>query len=230
MVKSTIDAIKGDTVSSTLKEAMLDNDQHKRSCVRYSYDTSSVDLLPVIIIDFDQSTGIGCPFFENKIMIASVVFYCIHILGMLWTDDLAWGLHMLHKMWYFILFFPILFNIVSSKYVKYYLLSFLLAISITELLSYLVWFEIIPPFKNATVANPTPFMSHISYNPILAISIYLVAHQLIFRRIRAYNKTLLTFQLNDNDKPIKKLINDGLQPSITSRFYFNTQRFSVSFC
>lgn len=27
MVKSTIDAIKGDTVSSTLKEAMLDNDQ-----------------------------------------------------------------------------------------------------------------------------------------------------------------------------------------------------------
>ena len=26
-VKSTIDAIKGDTVSSTLKEAMLDNDQ-----------------------------------------------------------------------------------------------------------------------------------------------------------------------------------------------------------
>lgn len=120
--------------------------------------------------------------FENKIMIASVVFYCIHILGMLWTDDLAWGLHMLHKMWYFILFFPILFNIVNSKYVKYYLLSFLLAISITELLSYLVWFEIIPPFKNATVANPTPFMSHISYNPILAISIYMVAHQLIFKR------------------------------------------------
>ena len=34
----------------------------------------------------------------------------------------------------------------------------------------------------------------------------LLAHQLIFRRIRAYNKTLLTFQLNDNDKPIKKLI------------------------
>lgn len=120
--------------------------------------------------------------FKSKIMIASVIFYFIHVAAMLWTEDLAWGFHMLHKMWYFILFFPILFNIVNSKYVKYYLFSFLLAISITELLSYLVWFEIIPPFKNATVANPTPFMSHISYNPILAISIYLVAHQLIFNR------------------------------------------------
>ena len=119
---------------------------------------------------------------KNKIMIASIVFYCIHIFGMLWTDDLAWGLHILHKMWYFILFFPILFNIVNSNYIKYYLRAFLLAIFLTEILSYLVWFEIIDPFKNATVGNPTPFMSHISYNPILAVSIYLVAHQLLFKR------------------------------------------------
>ena len=34
----------------------------------------------------------------------------------------------------------------------------------------------------------------------------LLAHQLIFKRIRSYNKTLLSFQLNNDDKPIKKLI------------------------
>ena len=34
----------------------------------------------------------------------------------------------------------------------------------------------------------------------------LLAHQLVFKRIRAYNKTLLSFQLNENDEPIKKLI------------------------
>ena len=34
----------------------------------------------------------------------------------------------------------------------------------------------------------------------------LLAHQLVFKRIRVFNKTLSSFQLNDNDKPIKKLI------------------------
>jgi ATP-dependent DNA helicase RecG len=34
----------------------------------------------------------------------------------------------------------------------------------------------------------------------------LLAHQLVFKRIRIFNKTLSSFQLNDNDKPIKKLI------------------------
>jgi O-antigen ligase len=139
---------------------------------------------------------------SSKIMIASIVFYFIHIIGMLWTDDIAWGLHILHKMWYFILFFPILFNIVSSRYIKYYISSFLIAITMTEVLSYLVWFEIIDPFKNATVANPTPFMSHISYNPILAFSIYLVAHRLLNNKdlsivnIYFYSFFLITMTVN----------------------------------
>jgi len=118
--------------------------------------------------------------FGSQIMIASIIFYSIHILGMIWTTDIAWGLEILHKMWYFILLFPILFNIVKISHIKYYISAFLMAISLTEVLSYLVWFEVIPPFKNATVSNPTPFMSHISYNPILAFAIYLVGYELFF--------------------------------------------------
>jgi O-antigen ligase len=119
---------------------------------------------------------------SSKLMIASIVFYCIHVIGMLWTEDLQWGLHILHKMWYFLLLFPILFNIVQRKYINYYLSAFLLAIAFTEIVSYLVWFEIIPEFKHARVANPTPFMSHISYNPILTLAIYLVLHEIFFNK------------------------------------------------
>jgi O-antigen ligase len=119
---------------------------------------------------------------SSKVMIASVVFYSCHVIGMLWTEDLKWGLHILHKMWYFILLFPVLFNIVQKKDIRYFLSAFLIAIAITEICSYLVWFEIIPPFKNASVANPTPFMSHISYNPILAVTIYLVLHELFLNK------------------------------------------------
>ena len=119
---------------------------------------------------------------NNKLIIASIMFYCLHLIGMLWTEDLAWGLHILHKMWYFLLLFPVLFTIVRKDYIKYYISAFLLAIALTEVASYLVWFEIVEPFKNATVENPTPFMSHISYNPILAFTIYIVLHEIFFNK------------------------------------------------
>ena len=117
---------------------------------------------------------------SSKLMIASILFFGLHILGLLWTEDLVWGLHILHKMWDFVLIFPILYTIVKKEYIMYYVNAFLLAIALTEIASYLVWFELVEPFKNASVANPTPFMSHISYNPILAFAIYLVLHEIFF--------------------------------------------------
>ena len=119
---------------------------------------------------------------NNKLMLASIVFFCIHLVGLLWTEDLIWGLDIVHKMWYFIGLFPILYTIVRKDYISHYISAFILAISITEVCSYLVWFEVIEPFKNATVSNPTPFMSHISYNPILAFAIYFVLHEIFFNK------------------------------------------------
>jgi O-antigen ligase len=120
--------------------------------------------------------------FNSRILQASILFFFIHILGLLWTQDLSWGLHIVHKMWYFVGLFPILYTIVKKEHIKYYISSFLLAISFTEITSYLIWFELIEPFKNATVKNPTPFMSHVSYNPILAFAIYLIMHEICFNK------------------------------------------------
>ena len=128
---------------------------------------------------------------NNKLMLASIVFFCIHLVGLLWTEDLIWGLHIVHKMWYFIGLFPILYTIVRKDYISHYISAFILAISITEVCSYLVWFEVIEPFKNATISNPTPFMSHISYNPILAFAIYFVLHEIFFNK----KNTNLVFSL-----------------------------------
>jgi O-antigen ligase len=120
--------------------------------------------------------------FNSHILRASLLFYFIHIIGLLWTEDINWGLHILHKMWYFIGLFPILYTLVKKEHIRYYILSFLVAIALTEVVSYLVWFELIEPFKNASVSNPTPFMSHISYNPILAFAIYLVLYEIFFNK------------------------------------------------
>tara|TARA_B110000008_G_C16970326_1_gene563659 strand:- start:800 stop:2002 length:1203 start_codon:yes stop_codon:yes gene_type:complete len=119
---------------------------------------------------------------SSKFIIASGLFYLLHVVGLIWTSDIKWGFEMLHKMWYFILLLPVLYTIVQKKYIKYYISAFLVAMSFSELVSYLIWFEIIPTFKMATISNPVPFMSHVSYNPILAFAIYLVSHEIFLNK------------------------------------------------
>ena len=119
---------------------------------------------------------------SSNLLLASILFFSIHVVGLIWTEDLDWGLHIVHKMWYFLLLLPILFTIVRKDNIHVYISSFLLAITITEIVSYLVWFEIIGHFRHASVRNPTPFMSHVSYNPILAFATYLVLHEIFFNK------------------------------------------------
>ena len=52
---------------------------------------------------------------NTKLLLASIVFFCLHVIGLLWTEDLEWGFHIVHKMWYFLLLYPILYNIVKRK-------------------------------------------------------------------------------------------------------------------
>ena len=119
---------------------------------------------------------------KNKFLLASIIFFSLHVIGLIWSDDIIWGFKIVHKMWYFVLLLPVLSSIVRKEYIKHIIFAFLIAIAVTEILSYLVWFELIPPFKNAIVSNPTPFMSHVSYNPILAFAIYLVSHEIFFNK------------------------------------------------
>ena len=130
----------------------------------------------------------------NKLALAFIVFFLVHLLGLFWTEDLNWGFQMARKMLTFLLVLPIFITISKKENIKYYLMSFLIAIGISELLSYLVWFELIEPFGNATVMNPTPVMGHISYNPFLAFAIYLVLHQLLFKESLSRSmRTIYTF-------------------------------------
>ena len=130
----------------------------------------------------------------NKLALASIVFFFVHLLGLFWTEDLNWGFQMVRKMLTFLLVLPILLTISRKENIKYYLMSFLIAIGISELLSYLVWLEFLEPFGKATLMDPTPVMSHVSYNPFLAFAIYLVIHQLLFdESLTRFYRTVYTF-------------------------------------
>jgi len=127
---------------------------------------------------------------NNKVVLAVLGFYLLHIVGLLWTEDMQWGLHILKKETKFLMI-PIFMLFIRREHIKYYIYAFLLAMSLSEILSYGVWFEIIPEFKNATVNNPTPFMSHISYNPLLAFAIYLLLTSMLFNKNLSRNEKII---------------------------------------
>jgi len=131
---------------------------------------------------------------NNKLAVLSILFFSLHVIGLIWTDDIKWGLTIVKKMSDFLFLLPILLTITKREYIKYYISAFILAMTLTEMLSYLVWFEVIDPLHKATVGNPTPTMSHISYNPYLTFAIYLIAHELLNNKsLSSFSKYLYSF-------------------------------------
>jgi len=116
---------------------------------------------------------------SNPVAIASFLFFCIHIVGLFWSDDIQSGLEVIKKNWKFFML-PIFMLYARKSHISLYINAFLASIFLSEFLSYLIWFEIIDPLFKASKYNPTVFMSHVVYNPLLAIAIYLVATRIIF--------------------------------------------------
>jgi len=115
---------------------------------------------------------------NNSVAKASLFIFALHVVGLLWTENIGWGVHGIKKSVKF-LFMPIFMLYVREEHIKYYILAFLLSMIFSALLSYGIWFELISPFhKDATVDNPTPFVSHIIYNPLLALVIYIFSYKL----------------------------------------------------
>lgn len=118
---------------------------------------------------------------RNPVVISILCYYLLHIIGLVWTKDIASGLHILKKQ-SIVLLLPIFMCFTKKEDTKRYIFSFLFAIAITIAISFAIWFQVIPPTANAKVSDPTPFMSHISHNPFLTVALYLVLYLLLFDR------------------------------------------------
>jgi len=80
--------------------------------------------------------------------------------------------------------------------IESYIKSFLSAMFISEFLSYLIFFKIVPPFLHATIHDPVPFMGptgHISYNPMLVLSIYLLVFLFFKSKLSGIYKVVSAF-------------------------------------
>ena len=130
---------------------------------------------------------------DNKLVIAVFLYLLVHVVALLWTADIESGLWTLKKQLKF-LFIPIFMLFVKREHVKYYILAFLASMSLSEIWSYGIFFQLLPLYGGATLIDPIPLMSHITYNPFLAIAIYLLSYYVLFdHSINRSKKVIYSF-------------------------------------
>jgi len=140
---------------------------------------------------------------KNKFAIASLAIFIIYFIGILWTSDYHNGFEKLKKMIEFGILIPILLTLIKEKKSVVYLNAFFFSIAITLIVSFALYFGFINEFAIQGVLknNPTPFMSHITHTPLMAISFYISARLLLSNTINSfienkfYNITILLISL-----------------------------------
>ncbi|MBU1233355.1 MAG: O-antigen ligase family protein [Proteobacteria bacterium] len=128
--------------------------------------------------------------FHNPLAIAVLVYIGLYALGLLWSKDLDWGIQVLLKQWKLLLF-PVFLTLVNKDHTKYYLSAFVAAIVIQAGKAYLVWLGVIALSPGSTFT--TEGTSHVVYNPMLALAIYIILQNILLGTNRALFKALKGF-------------------------------------
>ncbi len=125
---------------------------------------------------------------SNEIALAFLAFFGLHILGLLWTEDLKWGFTMAGKEWK-LLFMAVALTLARKEDTKYYFYSLFAATTIAVIVSYLCRFGIIH-LESVPDYDPRPFRLFISYNIVLAFCIYSLLYFILFHQISGRLKAL----------------------------------------
>ena len=120
---------------------------------------------------------------EDKVVVAILLFVLMHILWLFGTDDFSYASNKLSFMKYFVSI--ILFvTMIKKEFIIKIISAFMLAMFFSEICSYLIFFNIIEPFNNATRLNPVPFMlNHGFYATFLSLSLGILLFNLFKRQI-----------------------------------------------
>lgn len=116
------------------------------------------------------------PFFK-----ALWIFYFFMVLSLVWTNNIHQGLEYLRKFYFLILLLPILYTSIDRNRLPQIVSAFLAAMVISEILSYMIFFELMPfKYKESwSSIDPTPFMHHTPYSIFLIFTVILMLIQLI---------------------------------------------------
>lgn len=128
---------------------------------------------------------------SQPIFWAFLAYLLLYPLSILWSENYEWAYHLVERHMIYLIF-PFVLLIIKKENIKYYFLAFVIGISFTGIVSYLMWFDLIA-FEGAPGSGPTPFYTSTLYSPLLAWGIYLLMHSLFFEKCSNLKKSILVF-------------------------------------
>ncbi|ABB24658.1 hypothetical protein Plut_1804 [Pelodictyon luteolum DSM 273] len=131
---------------------------------------------------------------HSPVVLAVSGFFVLHLIGLLWTEDMPVGLHVVAKAAYLLLI-PIFMLGVKPEHMRRYLWAFLAAMVVQAIWSYGIWLQLLPTGTFGGPEDPVMFMGRITYSPFLAIAVYLSLALGVLERGAGWGKKLFTLSL-----------------------------------
>jgi O-antigen ligase len=117
---------------------------------------------------------------SNPVAWLPLVYVLWLVVGLLWTSDLDWGMHIIKKSRRLLLI-PVFLSVAARdpRVVRDGLVAFVVSLALTAVVSLGVAWKLIPPFWHAAMNDPSPFVYHTSYAPELAWGAYVALAALL---------------------------------------------------
>jgi len=116
----------------------------------------------------------------NPVARAVLLYLGILALGLFWSPDIRAGLHVLSARWK-VAMLCVFLSVVIRRPRRFYMGGYLIGLSVAMAMTYLAWFGFLQ-YADVSEHHLTHKTFHVVYNPLLAFGIYLVLHELIWRK------------------------------------------------
>lgn len=133
---------------------------------------------------------------KDKLVQAFLIYFLVHIIWLVGTENLDQAKRVIHEAKF--LLYPLLFiTLIDKKFIPRIFSAFFLGMLFSELWSYGIFFEILPPHihegSQGTPADPTPVFHHTHYGFMLAVTLTLVLQRFFYGKDPPLVKAAITF-------------------------------------
>lgn len=124
--------------------------------------------------------------FSNKIVQAILLFYILHLVGLIYTDNIDYGKSHMDKIKYFL--FPLIFlSFLDVRFVFRIVAAFIIGIFISVIFSYLIHYGILPyefiagkyEIWKTEPYSPAPFMAHSDHGVGISLLVGLLLYYVL---------------------------------------------------
>ena len=150
------------------------------------------ELLLIIlwIIEFNFKYKIN-EILKSKFLIILAVFILFSSASLLWSSNTEFALLYLKKYWHFLVI-PIIYVSLKYKYVNYIFSAFLIGVLLSEIMFFLIFFELIT-YKDVPSSNPSAFMNHSNYSLFLSMTSMILLNKIVFSEELKYKIMYLLY-------------------------------------